>query len=285
MKTDLKHELSLAQMNGYAVPAFNFDNLIMLKAIIAAAESAQSPVILMVSEKSIRYLGKEYALNIAKTARQLATVPVVVHLDHATDLALAQYFIENGADSIMLDYSNKPLADNIAGTQKITKIAHAYNVMVEGEIGHVGGKEGELESQKSNFTSPQEAQIFVDETKVDALAIAVGSSHGFYKGKIELQYALIEKIRNSVSTPLVLHGSSGIPDKDLIAAIKGGITKINIGTEIKTANAKALRAWFKDNPTGYDARKFGACAMQAMEKVVLEKIKLCGSFNRFAAQT
>ncbi len=285
MKTDLNHELSLAQMNGYAVPAFNFDNLIMLKAIIAAAEAAQSPVILMVSEKSIHYLGKEYALNIAKTARQLATVPVVVHLDHATDLALAQYFIENGADSIMLDYSNKPLADNIAGTQKITKIAHAYNVMVEGEIGHVGGKEGELESQKSNFTSPQEAKVFVDETKVDALAIAVGSSHGFYKGKIELQYALIEKIRNSVSTPLVLHGSSGIPDKDLIAAIKGGITKINIGTEIKTVNAKALRAWFKDNPTGYDSRKFGACAMEAMKKVVLEKIKICGSFNRFAAQT
>ena len=275
MQTKLSAQLQLAKANGYAVPAFNFDNLEMLKAIIESAEEAKAPVIVMASEGAIKYMGVEFTLAIGKAARDSANVPVVFHLDHGTDLDVTKAFIKGGVDSVMLDWSLKTIAENIAGTKKVVQWARAHGVEVESEIGHVGGKEDDRDSKVNHFTSLAEAQTFTHAVDIDALAIAVGSQHGIYKTAAKLQFDRISEISNALDVPLVLHGSSGISYNDVQQAIRCGISKVNIGTDIKIANAQAVREWLNTNPSKYDARKFGRTAINAMKIILHEKIRMC----------
>ncbi len=280
MKTSLKIELLKAQKLGYALPAFNFDNLEMMKAIIEAAEEENSPVILMVTESAAKYMGLDYVFALALTASNKAKVPVVLHWDHGFDIALIKKAIDAGFSSVMLDSSLKPFDENVKETLEVVNYARSKSVEVESEIGHVGGKEDDRNSKSNGYSDVNQAIEFNNLTKVDALAIAIGTSHGLFKGEVKLQFDLLKEIASKIKTPLVLHGSSQVPLKDLQKAIKLGITKINIGTDLKIACADGLKQYFIENPNDFDARKYGRFAIENVKKQAIIKIRAFGSNNK-----
>ena len=281
MKTSYKYELTKAQQGQYAIGGFNFDNLAMMKGIITAAETVQAPVLLMVTESSALAMGVDYVIAMTKVARACAKVPVIIHWDHGHDLNLIKKVIDSGFDSVMLDASLAPIEQNIAETKQVVAWARAKKVEVESEIGHVGGKEDDTESNLTDcYTEPKAAIDFVNQTKIDGLAVAVGTIHGIYHQPVHLQIELIKQIRQLIDIPLVLHGSSGVPADQLQSAIKAGISKVNIGTDLKVAYADGIKASFQQNPALYDVRKFSAEGVTAMIPVVIEKMRLLGSAHR-----
>ncbi|AOG60321.1 tagatose 1,6-diphosphate aldolase GatY/KbaY [Spiroplasma helicoides] len=280
MKASLKEELIKARNGKYAVPAFNFDNLEMMKGIIEAAEEEKSPVILMVTESAAKYMGLDYVFSFAMTATQNASVPVVLHWDHGFDIELIKRAVDAGFSSVMLDSSLKPLDENVKETLEIVKYARSKGVDVESEIGHVGGKEDDRNSASNGYTDINEALEFEKQTQIDALAIAIGTSHGLFKGEIKLQFDLLKELNEKIKTPLVLHGSSQVPLEDLQKAISLGITKINIGTDLKIACAQGIKDWFEKNPGGYDARKYGRTGVDFVKVEAKKKIQAFGSNNR-----
>ncbi|PTD31549.1 class II fructose-bisphosphate aldolase [Mycoplasma leachii] len=280
MKGSLKDQLLKARQNHYAIGAFNFDNLEMLKAIVEAAEESNSPIIAMITESAAKYIGKEIVIASANAIISNTKVPIVLHWDHGYDLNLIKWACDNEFSSVMLDASLDDFNTNVNKTLEIVNYAKSKNVEVESEIGHVGGKEDDTDSNKNKYTSVDEAIKFVNLTQIDALAIAVGTSHGIFKTAPNLNFDRIKEIRDSINTPLVLHGSSGLSDTDLKKAINSGICKINIGTDLKLVYANSLKQWFKENPTSYDARKFGRFAIDQMKKVIKQKLEVLGSINK-----
>ncbi|WP_434333402.1 class II fructose-bisphosphate aldolase [Mycoplasma capricolum subsp. capricolum] len=280
MKASLKDQLLKARQNHYAIGAFNFDNLEMLKAIIEAAEESNSPIIAMITESAAKYIGKEIVIASANAIISNTKVPIVLHWDHGYDLDLIKWACDNEFSSVMLDASLDDFNTNVNKTLEIVNYAKSKNVEVESEIGHVGGKEDDTDSNINKYTSVDEAIKFVNLTQIDALAIAVGTSHGIFKTAPNLNFDRIKEIRDSINTPLVLHGSSGLSDTDLKKAINSGICKINIGTDLKLVYANSLKQWFKENPTSYDARKFGRFAIDQMKKVIKQKLEILGSINK-----
>ncbi|WP_434335674.1 class II fructose-bisphosphate aldolase [Mycoplasma capricolum subsp. capricolum] len=280
MKASLKDQLLKARQNHYAIGAFNFDNLEMLKAIVEAAEESNSPIIAMITESAAKYMGKEIVIASANAIINNTKVPIVLHWDHGYDLNLIKWACDNEFSSVMLDASLDDFNTNVNKTLEIVNYAKSKNVEVESEIGHVGGKEDDTDSNIDKYTSVDEAIKFVNLTQIDALAIAVGTSHGIFKTAPNLNFDRIKEIRDSINTPLVLHGSSGLSDTDLKKAINSGICKINIGTDLKLVYANSLKQWFKENPTSYDARKFGRFAIDQMKKVIKQKLEILGSINK-----
>ncbi|ABC01322.1 class II fructose-bisphosphate aldolase [Mycoplasma capricolum] len=280
MKASLKDQLLKARQNHYAIGAFNFDNLEMLKAIVEAAEESNSPIIAMITESAAKYMGKEIVIASANAIISNTKVPIVLHWDHGYDLNLIKWACDNEFSSVMLDASLDDFNTNVNKTLEIVNYAKSKNVEVESEIGHVGGKEDDTNSNIDKYTSVNEAIKFVNLTQIDALAIAVGTSHGIFKTAPNLNFDRIKEIRDSINTPLVLHGSSGLSDTDLKKAINSGICKINIGTDLKLVYANSLKQWFKENPTSYDARKFGRFAIDQMKKVIKQKLEILGSINK-----
>ncbi|MCK8461942.1 class II fructose-bisphosphate aldolase family protein [Mycoplasma capricolum subsp. capricolum] len=280
MKASLKDQLLKARQNHYAIGAFNFDNLEMLKAIVEAAEESNSPIIAMITESAAKYMGKEIVIASANAIISNAKVPIVLHWDHGYDLNLIKWACDNEFSSVMLDASLDDFNNNVNKTLEIVNYAKSKNVEVESEIGHVGGKEDDTDSNIDKYTSVDEAIKFVNLTQIDALAIAVGTSHGIFKTAPNLNFDRIKEIKNSINTPLVLHGSSGLSDTELKKAINSGICKINIGTDLKLVYANSLKQWFKENPTSYDARKFGRFAIDQMKKVIKQKLEILGSINK-----
>ncbi|WP_434325623.1 class II fructose-bisphosphate aldolase [Mycoplasma leachii] len=280
MKASLKDQLLKARQNHYAIGAFNFDNLEMLKAIVEAAEESNSPIIAMITESAAKYIGKEIVIASANAIISNTKVPIVLHWDHGYDLNLIKWACDNEFSSVMLDASLDDFNTNVNKTLEIVNYAKSKNVEVESEIGHVGGKEDDTDSNKNKYTSVDEAIKFVNLTQIDALAIAVGTSHGIFKTEPNLNFDRIKEIRDSINTPLVLHGSSGLSDTDLKKVINSGICKINIGTDLKLVYANSLKQWFKENPISYDARKFGRFAIDQMKKVIKQKLEILGSINK-----
>ena len=280
MKASLKDQLLKARQNHYAIGAFNFDNLEMLKAIVEAAEESNSPIIAMITESAAKYIGKEIVIASANAIISNTKVPIVLHWDHGYDLNLIKWACDNEFSSVMLDASLDDFNTNVNKTLEIVNYAKSKNVEVESEIGHVGGKEDDTDSNIDKYTSVDEAIKFVNLTQIDALAIAVGTSHGIFKTEPNLNFDRIKEIRDSINTPLVLHGSSGLSDTDLKKVINSGICKINIGTDLKLVYANSLKQWFKENPTGYDARKFGRFAIEQMKNVIKQKLEILGSINK-----
>ncbi|AJK51648.1 class II fructose-bisphosphate aldolase family protein [Mycoplasma capricolum subsp. capripneumoniae] len=280
MKASLKDQLLKARQNHYAIGAFNFDNLEMLKAIVEAAEESNSPIIAMITESAAKYIGKEIVIASANAIISNTKVPIVLHWDHGYDLNLIKWACDNEFSSVMLDASLDDFNTNVNKTLEIVNYAKSKNVEVESEIGHVGGKEDDIDSNINKYTSVDEAIKFVNLTQIDALAIAVGTSHGIFKTAPNLNFDRIKEIRDSINTPLVLHGSSGLSDTDLKKAINSGICKINIGTDLKLVYANSLKQWFKENPISYDARKFGRFAIDQMKKVIKQKLEILGSINK-----
>lgn len=271
-----------AHEKGYGVGAFNVNNMEIVQAIIEAAEETKSPVILQASQGGLKYGGIEYIAELGKLAAKNAKVPVAVHLDHGTDFAQVMLCIRHGFSSVMIDGSQLELEDNIAITKKVVEVAHAVGVSVEAELGKIGGTEDDIsvDEKHATFTDPDEAKYFVDETQVDSLAIAVGTAHGVYKGEPDLDFDRIKTIREKLDIPLVLHGSSGVSDKDIEKAISSGISKINIDTDLRIAFTDAIKDFLKEDPDNIDPRKILAPAREAMKEVIKEKMSIFGSAGR-----
>ena len=230
--------LDKANRKGCAVPAFDVIDHASAEGVVEAAQAVERPVILMFPEAALNLVNHDAFFPFLVRLAERASVPVALELDHGQKLEAIMKAIQSGFTAVMIDGSSFPLSENIALTKKITEIAHAAGVCVEAEIGHVAGGEGAFDGSyvdTSLFTRPTEARKFVDETGVDALAVAIGTVHGVYKGEPKLNFELLGEIKRTVSLPLVLHGGSGVSEEDFIKCIKGGINKINLFTEISMA--------------------------------------------------
>jgi fructose-bisphosphate aldolase class II len=263
-----------ARAAGRAVGAFNVITIEHAEAIVAGAETAGLPVILQISENAVRFHHGQLA-PIAAAARSIAdaaAVPVGLHLDHVESDALLAEAAPNGFGSVMYDGSRLPYAENLAATAAAVARGHAAGLWVESELGEVGGKDG---AHKPGVrTDPAEAANFVAATGVDALAVAVGSSHAMQTRTARLDHDLIARLRAAVPVPLVLHGSSGVPDDELAAAVRGGMTKINIGTALNTAFTGTVRAELDERPEVVDPRRYLAPAREAMASTVAAALRV-----------
>jgi fructose-bisphosphate aldolase class II len=269
--------------NGYAVGQFNMNNLEFTQAIIEAANEEKSPVIFGVSEGAIKYMGLEYTVAMARVAMESAKVPVILHLDHGPNRDLVMKCIRAGFSSIMIDASHHPLEENIRISREIVELCHPLGIEVEGELGRIGGTEDDLtvDERDASLAIPEEAKRLVEESGIDALAPAIGSAHGPYKGKPELAFDRLKEIRDLVpNTPLVLHGGSGIPDEDIKKAISLGVAKINVNTENQIAMTNVIREILGKDAKVYDPRKYLKPAREAIKETVKQKMRLFGSSGR-----
>ncbi len=278
----VKELLQKAQEGNYAVGAFNVNNMEIVQAILAAAEAEKAPVIMQASQGAIKYAGIEYIYALANLAASQATVPVALHLDHGTSFEQCMKCIRVGFTSVMIDGSKYPLEENIALTNKVLEVARATGVSVEAELGKIGGTEDDIhvDERDAFFTDPEEAKYFAEKTGVDALAISIGTAHGQYKGIPKLDFPRLEKIVSLVNIPIVLHGSSGVPDEAIQEAIRLGVRKVNIDTNIREAFTNACRQVVMDNPKEIDPRKVLAPAREAATQVIRQKIRVFGSSGK-----
>lgn len=277
-----KQILQHAHEKGYAVGAFNVNNMEQVQAIIEAAEAMNSPVIIQASQGGLKYAGVEYIAEMTKAAAQKASVPVALHLDHGTDFKQIMLCIRHGFTSVMVDASKHPLEKNMEITKHIVETAHAVGVSVEAELGKIGGTEDDItvDEKDATYTDPDEAERFVKETGVDCLAIAIGTAHGPYKGEPKLDFDRIKVIKEKLNIPLVLHGSSGVPQVSIKKAISLGMNKINIDTDIRMAFHKAVKEFIYNNPNEYDPRMILAPSKLAMKQVIAEKMQMFDSVGR-----
>ncbi|NWF92128.1 MAG: class II fructose-1,6-bisphosphate aldolase [Syntrophaceae bacterium] len=300
-----KELLTAARKGGYAVGAFNINNLEILQAIVSAAESEKSPAIIAVSEGAIQYAGLPYIVSMVQIAARYASVPLSLHLDHGRDLKVIQSCIEHGFTSVMIDGSHLPFDENTAVTRKVVEMAREKGTSVEGELGRLKGIEDKVSvtGQEAFLTDPGSAEEFVKKTGVDALAIAIGTSHGAYKfkGEARLDFERLREIAARVEIPLVLHGASGvprpilekaerfgaklsgakgIPDEAIQKAISLGICKINIDTDLRLSFVSALREILSTKPEEFDPRKILGPGREAIKETVQSKMRLFGSSGK-----
>jgi fructose-bisphosphate aldolase class II len=278
----VKELLSDAQKNKYAIGAFNANNMEIVQAIVEAAEKEKAPVIMQASQGAINYAGLNYITEMVRVAAAGSSVPVALHLDHGTDFNQIIRCIRSGFTSVMYDGSKLPLEENIAVTNKVMEIARAVGVSVEAELGKIGGTEDHVSvsEKEAKFTDPEEARYFVEKTGVDSLAVAIGTAHGQYQGEPKLDFELLQKIYQLVGIPIVLHGSSGVPDEAVQKAIKLGVGKVNIDTNIREAFVGEMRRVMESNPREIDPRKILGPAREATVKIVREKIRAFGGSGR-----
>lgn len=266
-----------AQKKGYAVGAFNVENMEMVQAVIEAAEELKSPVIMQTTSSTLKYAGPEYYYANVAAAASMATVPVAIHLDHGSSFELAMKAFRAGYTSIMIDGSHNVLEENIAITKRVVRACHAGNVPVEAELGKVGGKEDDVDGGNGGYTDPQDAVYFVKETGIDSLAVAIGTAHGVYKGLPKLDMERLSKIREVVDIPLVLHGTSGVPDEDVQECIRRGICKVNYATDLRIAFTQGVKEVLEEAPDTIDPKKYNARGRERVKEYVKGRIKVCKS--------
>ncbi len=296
--------LASAEAGKYAVGAFNIHNLESLQAVIMAAQEENSPVIVAVTPSAIKYAGLAYLAEVAKTAAQFSSLSMSLHLDHGKDVDTIAKCVGAGFTSVMIDGSHLSFEENIALTKEVVDLAHPRKVAVEAELGRLAGfEEVAVEKREAVLTDPQAASEFVRRTSVDALAVAIGTSHGAYKfkGEPKLDYERLAEIRQKVNVPLVLHGASGvpawiiekavkfgaqlagakgIPDESIKLAINLGVAKINIDTDLRLAFTGAVREVLATTPSQFDPRKILGPAREAMKEVVKGKMRLFESSGK-----
>ena len=293
-----------ARKKGYAVGAFNINNLEALLAVTEAATEEKSPAIIAVTPGAIKYGGLPYLSNMVKTAAEICPMPLSLHLDHGEEFETVSKCIKAGFTSVMIDGSHLKFEENIALTKRVVDIAHPKGITVEAELGRLAGvEEKTVDEKEAVLTDPNSAKEFVDRTDVDALAVAVGTSHGAYKFKAEprLDFERLRKISMKIDLPLVLHGASsvpswiiekaskygaelkgakGIPEQHIKKAISLGIAKINIDTDLRLAFTATIREVLANSPREYDPRKILGPAKDAMKEVVRSKMRLFGSSEK-----
>lgn len=278
-----KEILLKAQKEGYAVPAFNCHNLETIQVIAETASELKSPVIIAGTPGTFDYAGRDYIQSIIETAAKKYNVPIIIHLDHHTDINSIKESLELGTKSVMIDASHYSYEENIKIVSDVVKLAYSYGATVEAELGMLGGQEDDLivDEKDSKYTNPSQAADFVKRTGIDSLAVAIGTAHGLYKEEPKLDFERLKEIREVVDIPLVLHGASGVPEESVRKAISLGITKVNIATELKIPFSNELRKYLIEHPEANDPRKYMADAKKAMADVVKEKILMCMSENRY----
>ncbi|WP_332650718.1 class II fructose-bisphosphate aldolase [Lysinibacillus sp. 54212] len=278
----MKEMLIKAKAEGYAVGQFNINNLEFTQAILQAAQEENSPVILGVSEGAGKYMGG--FISVVHMVKGLIesyniTVPVAIHLDHGSSFDKCKEAIDAGFTSVMIDASHHPFEENVEITKKVVQYAHAKGVSVEAELGTVGGEEDGVIGGII-YADPQECKNLVEATGIDCLAPALGSVHGPYKGEPNLGFKEMEEISNLADLPLVLHGGTGIPTKDIQRSISLGTAKINVNTENQIAATKVIREVLNNDQKVYDPRKYLAPAREAIKTTVISKMREFGSSQK-----
>lgn len=309
-----------AYKGGYAIPAYNFNNMEQIQAIITACVKTQSPVILQVSAGARKYANPELLMGMGKGAidmmkelakkENLKEIPIVLHLDHGADFNICKECIDKGFSSVMIDGSHHPYEENVKLTKQVVEYAHQHDVTVEGELGVLAGIEDDVSAEKSTYTKPEEVEDFVKKTGVDSLAISIGTSHGAYKFKVEkaedipsLRFDILEEIEKRLPNfPIVLHGSSsvpqepvqiinqnggkiekafGIPEEQLRKAAKSSVCKINVDSDGRLWMTAIIRKYMAKNPSQFDPRKYLGEARKALIEMYINKNKnVMGSDNK-----
>ena len=268
-----------AKKNKYAVGAFNVENMSMVIAVLRAAEEVKLPVIMQTTPGTIKFAGADFYCANIKTAAERAKIPVACHLDHGNNFEIAVQAFKAGYTSIMIDGSKLKLEENIKLTKLVVDMCHAANIPVEAELGRVGGKEDDLDNGYNNpYTDPNEAEEFVRRTGCDFLAVGIGTAHGVYKGVPKLNFDVLKKIHELVDIPLVLHGTSGIPDEQVRECINLGICKVNYATDLRIAYTNGIKEFLSKNPDAFDPKKYEARGIEEVKKYVAQKMLMMHSF-------
>lgn len=265
-----------AQQEGYAVGAFNIENMEMAKAVIETAEELRAPVMLQTTPSTVKYGSLETYYALVSAEAKKASIPVCLHLDHGNSFELAVRAIHVGYTSVMIDGSQENFERNIKMTKRVVDVGNACGIPVEAELGKVGGKEDDLMMDTDTNTDPDEAKEFVERTGVSSLAIAIGTAHGFYMGTPILDKERISEIRKVVHVPLVLHGASGLSDEEIKECVARGICKVNFATELRVAYMNAGKKLLDKAPETFDPKKMGIVGKEAVKEVVRKRILVCG---------
>ncbi|NLV91952.1 MAG: class II fructose-bisphosphate aldolase [Firmicutes bacterium] len=272
-------ELLTPQPQGWAIGAFNVHNLEDVQAVVWAAEALKAPVILQASQSALTHADPAYISGIVHAAAKLTDLPIALQLDHGRSYALALDCMRKGFTSVMIDGSALPYEENVALTRRVVEAARHYGVSVEGELGIVGGKEDDISVREDQavLTDPEQARDFIERTGIDIFAPAIGTAHGLYKGTPRIDFDRLQAIRSQVDVPLVLHGGSDLPESVIKRVIALGVTKINVGTDLKYAITDGIKEFIKANPEEFEPRKVFGAARAKGQQLVTEKIKLFGS--------
>lgn len=270
------HEILLdAQRGGYAIGAFNIENMEMAQAVVEAAEETESPVILQTTPSTVRYGSLDLFYANARVLAEKASVPVVIHLDHGSSYDLAVQAIRAGYTSVMFDSSHTSFEENIANTRRVVQVAKPISIPVEAELGMVGGKEDGMDGGDGGYTDPIMAKEFAEKTGISSLAVAIGTAHGLYTAVPKLDIERLKEIRKNVDIPLVLHGGSGLLDKDVVQCIKEGICKVNYATELRIAFTEGVKEVLMQKPETIDPKTYGKVARERVKDFVKGRILLC----------
>lgn len=270
-----------AQKGNYAVGAFNVENMEMVMAVMEAAEELKSPVIMQTTPSTVKYAGLDFFLANVKAAAERVSVPVAMHLDHGSSFELAMQAYRTGYTSIMIDGSHGSFEENIAVSKAVADACTPSGIPVEAELGKVGGKEDDLDGGDDNpYTDPDQAVEFVKRTGITSLAVAIGTAHGVYKGEPKLDLDRLSEIREVVDIPLVLHGTSGVPDETVTECVNRGICKVNYATDLRIAFTKGVSEVFSENPDVIDPKKYNARGKERVKEYVMSKMKVCKSVGK-----
>ena len=259
-----------------AVGSFNLHCLEMLPAFFKAAKKTNSPLMIQISTGTAQYLGYQLLVDSIRSLSASENVPTCLHLDHCSDIKAIQTAIDAGFSSIMYDGSHLDIDENIANSRIVVEMARPRGISVEGELGAIGGSEDgkSVEMDAISFTTVEDAKRFVDETDVDMLAVSVGTVHGLYTGKAQIQHQRLQEISSATGTPLVLHGGTGVSDDDMRKAVTEGINKVNVGTEMNVQWVGQCKSTFEKGKVNDSVRKFLIPANDAVTQVLVEKINL-----------
>jgi tagatose 1,6-diphosphate aldolase GatY/KbaY len=273
-----KQMLLSAKAGGYAIGAFNVENMEMAQAVIEAAAEMKAPVILQTTPSTLRYASCEVFYGIVKALAM--QVPAALHLDHGDSFELCAKALHAGYTSIMIDGSKLPLEENISLTKRVTGMCRLFDIPVEGEIGQVGGKEDDTESENAGYTVPDEAVRFEKETGLNSMAVGVGTAHGFYAAVPVLNLGLISELNDVLTVPMVLHGASGLTDETVRECIRRGICKVNFATELRAAYSYGVKEILCEKPDTYDPKVYGRVAKENVKAFVKNRIRVCGCGGR-----
>lgn len=282
MLYNMKDLLKVANDNQFAVPAFNICSFDMLKSIMEKAEYLDAPVILEIHPDEIEYLGNHF-VSVVRAYALNSKVPVVIHLDHGGTLYDVTRAIRNGYTSVMIDASTKSFEDNIAITKKVVEMAHNVGVSVEAELGTIGNNgSSEGGADEIIYTDPDQAEYFVNETNIDTLAVAIGTSHGLYpKGKQpKLNIELLKEINSRLSIPIVLHGGSGNPDEEVRESVQPGVGKVNLSSDLKSVFFEGIRKTLIENKNMYEPNEIYPIANARLKEVVDYKMNLLNTVGK-----
>ncbi|PQF07649.1 ketose-bisphosphate aldolase [Enterococcus faecium] len=278
----MKELLKVAKENQFAVPAFNICSYDMMKAIIEEAERLEAPVILEIHPDEIAYLSDEFVATVRAYA-YTSKLPIVIHLDHGGTIEDVLRAIRNGYSSVMIDASLKSFDDNVQITKKVVALAHAVNVSVEAELGTIGNNgSAEGGAETIIYTDPEQAKIFVKETGIDTLAVAIGTAHGLYpKNRTpKLNIDLLKELNQQIDLPFVLHGGSGNPDVEVREAVKYGVAKVNLSSDLKSVFFNALREILSEHPSMYEPNAIYPAANKKVQEVVKHKMEILNTVGK-----